>query len=331
MSENGSLRAGVVGVGSMGQHHARVYAHHDNVSLVGVADADAGAAQRIAAEYDTDPLATEDLLEVVDAVSVVVPTRYHYEVARKALYRDVDVLVEKPLVKEPAEGARLVDLANERDRVLQVGHVERFNPAIRTLRDVLTDEEVIGIEAQRLGPPVDRDSTDSVVRDLMVHDLDIALSLVDGDVASVAATGARDGQHVVAHLQFEGDVVGQFTASRVTQQKVRRLAVTTEDCRINVDYADQDVEIHRLSVPAYVETDGDVRYRHESVIERPTVENGEPLAKELDEFVEAVVTGSRPPVTGEDGLRALELACEVDRQATAAEADERRAADDQAE
>ena len=314
MSENGSLNIGVVGVGSMGRHHARVYAQKCAVSLIGVADADADTAREVADDYDTTAMDTDELLTAADAVTIAVPTRYHRELTEQALDAGVHVLVEKPFVKEPAEGETLVEQAAERDLVLQVGHIERFNPAIQTLQDVLADHEVIGIEAQRLGPPVDRDTTDTVTHDLMVHDLDVALSLLSTGAASVSAAGAAAGQHVTAQVTFEDDTVGQFCASRVTQQKVRQLAVTTHDARITVDYADQDVRIHRHSVPAYVENDGDVRYRHESVIEQPTVANGEPLVHELDAFLEAVVTGGEPVVSGGDGLRALELVCDIDEQ-----------------
>lgn len=316
MSENGKLKTGVIGVGTMGRHHARVYAQNRDVSLVGIADADAETAAEVANDYGTTAMDVERLLTAADAVTIAVPTRYHYEVTKQALEANVHVLVEKPFVKEPEAGEALIELANEKDRVLQIGHIERFNPAIQTLQDVIVDHDVIAIEAQRLGPPVDRDTTDSVAHDLMVHDLDIALALLDTDVETISAAGACQGQHVTAQVTFEDDIVGRFCASRVTQQKVRRLSVTTHEARINVDYADQDVSIHRHSTPAYVENDGDVRYRHESVIEQPTVANGEPLVHELGSFVESVMTGSDPVVTGEDGLRALELVTAIDDQVT---------------
>jgi predicted dehydrogenase len=316
MSENGSLKTGVIGVGNMGRHHARVYDQNRAVSLVGVADADESTAREVANDYETDAMSVDELLDRADAVTIAVPTRYHHDLTAKALEAETHVLVEKPLVKDPAVGEKLVAQARRANLVLQVGHIERFNPAVQTLQDVIVDHDVIGIEAQRLGPPVDRDTTDSVAQDLMVHDLDIALALLDADVDTVSAAGNCGGQHVTTQLTFEDGTVGQFCASRVTQQKVRRLAVTTHDARITVDYADQDVRIHRHSVPAYVEDDGDVRYRHESVIEQPTVASGEPLVRELDAFVEAVITGSEPVVSGRDGLRALELVCEVDDQVT---------------
>lgn len=317
MSENDSLDVGVIGVGSMGRHHARVYAQNRAVSLVGVADADETVASEVAADYETTVMETTALLEAVDAVTIAVPTRYHYDLTEQALDESVHVLVEKPFVKDPSKGVSLVEQAAAADLVLQVGHIERFNPAVQTLQEVLADHDVIAIEAQRLGPPVDRDTTDAVAHDLMVHDLDVALSLLDSDVADISAVGTCDAQHVTAQVTFDDGTIGQFAASRVTQEKVRRLAVTAHDARITVDYADQHVRIHRHSVPAYVENDGDVRYRHESVIEQPTVANGEPLVRELDAFVEAVVTGSEPVVSGEDGLRALDIVCRIDDQVTA--------------
>jgi predicted dehydrogenase len=309
------LTAGVIGVGSMGRHHVRIYNDMDDVQLAGVADEDKEAAESVAAEYETSAWETEALLDEVDMVSIAVPTRFHYPLARKAITRGVHTLVEKPLTKDPEKGRTLVQGADSANVVLQVGHVERYNPAVRTLADIVPDLNVIAVEARRLGPPVDRDITDSAVLDLMIHDIDVVCSLVEGDVAGVTASGTSDGQHIAATLDFADGVVGNLTASRVTQQKIRDLAVTAESCRVHVDYADQTVHIHRHSVPEYVATDGDVRYRHESVIEQPTVDNGEPLAAELESFAEAIRTGDAPTVTGEDGLRALRIAREIDAQA----------------
>ena len=141
----------------------------------------------------------------------------------------------------------------------------------------------------------------------MIHDADILLSLVDSPVAAVSAAETAGDQYISATVEFENGVVATLTASRVTQQKVRTLSVTAEDCQVNVDYMAQSVQINRHSMPEYIETNGDIRYRHENITERPTVENGEPLKKELTAFVEAVETGCEPVVSAEDGIRALEL------------------------
>ncbi|WP_340101293.1 Gfo/Idh/MocA family oxidoreductase [Salinibaculum salinum] len=306
------LTAGVIGTGTMGGHHARVYAEHQAVDLVGVHDADHDRAVSVAEEYGTAALPLEALLAKADIVSIAVPTEYHYDVASQVIEAGVHLLIEKPLTEQPSRGEALVEQAQEKGVVLQVGHIERFNPAVQCIADIIPDLDVIAIDAHRLGPPIDRAISDSAVLDLMIHDLDVVCSLVDGDVTEVAATGTEDGEYATATVSFEGDVVGQFTASRVTQQKVRELSITAKECRVNVDYADQTVHLHRRSVPEYVEKDGDVRFRHESLVERPTVDNGEPLKREIDAFVEAVREGTDPVVSGRDGLRALSLARQID-------------------
>ncbi|MFO7834805.1 MAG: Gfo/Idh/MocA family oxidoreductase, partial [Halohasta sp.] len=303
---------GVIGVGSMGQHHARVYQELPSAELVGVADVDAEAATETASQYGTEPTSVESLLSTAAAVSIAVPTSYHYDTAMDAIESGVGVLIEKPIAEEPAQGRELLVAAEEAGVTLQVGHIERFNPAVRTLETVAGDLDVIAVDSQRLGPPAGREIADSVATDLMIHDADVLLSLVDAPVADVYAAETAGDQYVAATVEFETGVVATLTASRVTQQKVRTLSITAESCRVTVDYIDQSVRINRHSLPEYVETDGEVRYRHENVVERPTVENGEPLKKELTAFVEAVRTGSEPIVTAADGVRALELVQRVE-------------------
>jgi predicted dehydrogenase len=308
----GTTAVGVFGVGHMGAHHARVLSELPEADLVGVHDADADRAAAVATEHDTRVLDADALIERADALSVAVPTRYHHDVASRAIEAGVDVLVEKPFVETPAEAHDLIDRANRTGVTLQVGHVERFNPAVRALADVLPDLSVIAVDARRLGPPVDRDGTTGVTRDLMIHDVDVLRSVVDAEVVGVDAVGTREGGYVSALLRFGNGVVATLQASRVTQQKVRTLSVTADDARVNLDYIDQSVRVHRHSLPEYVEADGEVRYRHESVIEQPTVGNGEPLTAELAGFLRAAREGTAPRVTGEDGLRALELAWRIE-------------------
>jgi predicted dehydrogenase len=312
MSHSNPVNAGVIGVGSMGRNHARVYDELSNTDLVGVSDADGDQADRVAAEHDTRSTSRNSLLAAADVVSVAVPTPYHYETAMAAVDRGVDVLVEKPLVSDPENGRALIDAARRQGVTVQVGHVERFNPAVRALDDVVSDLDVIAVEAQRLGPPRDREIQDSAVLDLMTHDIDVLLALVDADVETLHATGVRDNRHATATFEFGDGTMATLTASRVTQQKIRRLAITAEEARVNVDYASRSVEIHRHSMPEFIAENGDLRYRHESIVERPTVHNGEPLRKEIESFVAAATTGAEPVVTAEDGLRVLEIAREID-------------------
>jgi len=306
------IRTGVVGVGSMGRHHARVYSELPTVDLVGVCDSNKERAREVADQFDTRAMDRGELLSRADGVSIAVPTRFHEAVGRAAIQAGTHVLIEKPFVDDPDVGRELLSDARDRDLVVQVGHIERYNPAVIALQDVMLEVDPIAFAARRQGPPVDRDTVDSVVYDLMIHDIDVVCSLADEPVTDVSAVGAAGGDHVVAHLEFADGLVASLTASRVTQERVRDLAVTAEDCHVDVDYMDQSVQIHRHSLPEYVATNGDVRYRHESVIERPTVETGEPLKNELSSFVDAVRNGEEPKTTGEDGVHAVELARRVE-------------------
>ena len=314
MSNTHKVQTGVIGVGSMGRHHARVYSQLHDCQLVGIADADGDRASEIAEEYGTDVLSTEELVEQADAVTISTPTQYHYDLAMACIDAGTHILVEKPLVKKRQRGTELIDRADDSDIVLQVGHIERFNPVTQTLYDVVSGLNVIAIKAERLGPPPNRRIEDSAVTDLMIHDIDIVRSLLDASVASVSATGNADGRYATATLEF-GDVITNLTASRLTQRKVRQLTITAEECYVVVDYIDQDIQIHRNSVPEYVVENGDVRYRHESLIENPAVDNGEPLECELRSFLTSIRDGIQPKVTGRDGLQALELAKEINEKA----------------
>ncbi len=323
MSE--TLRVGVVGVGSMGENHARVYSELRDVELVGVTDLDQGQARRVAETYGTESRSLSGLLAACDGVSVAVPTAAHRGTVTSCLDAGVHVLVEKPIADSVEAGRELAARAREAGLVLQVGHVERFNPAVEALGSVLEGLEVIAVEAERLGPPVDRSGTDGVVLDLMIHDLDVVRSILGTEPESIGAMGAGDGAYATARMAFPDEVIVSLTASRITQKKVRRLTVTARECLVEVDYLTQSVRIHRNSYPEYVADDGRSRYRHESVVERPRVEAGEPLRRELEGFLDACRNGTEPPVTAEDGIRALELAVRIDRLAAAGDRIEVRA------
>ena len=313
MSRTEPIRAGVVGVGSMGQNHARVYAELPGVELVGVADVDAERASEVAASHDTAALAKGKLLDRAEAVSIAVPTAHHASLARECIEAGVDVLVEKPFVSEPSEGRALEALADEQGVIVQVGHVERFNPAVQAVSEILSDQEILAVDAQRLGSPRERTIADNAVMDLMIHDIDVLLSLIDEDVTTVNALGAEENRYIDAQLRFESGIVASLTASRVTQKKIRQLSITTRECWIAVDYIDRSVAIHRHSLPEYVERKSGMHYRHEGVVEQPMVDSGEPLKEELASFVDCVRERKTPLVTAADGLRALSVAHKIDR------------------
>lgn len=307
-----TVSVGVIGVGRMGRNHARVYKELPGVDLVGVADADAERAGRIADEYGTSALDTDELLDEATAVSVAVPSEYHYEVARDALDAGVHTLVEKPFVRRIEHGKELIALADEQNCRLQVGHVERFNPAVSEMSGVLDGMDVVAVEAKRLGPPIKPTPEDDPVMDLMIHDLDILFSLFGDDVTAASAT-APSPEHVLAQLEFDDGPTASLTASRCTQKKVRTLTITAREALVELDYTDQSIRVHRHSVPEYIEQNGDVRYRHGSIVEHPLVESAEPLRAELAGFRDAVTEETDPRVSGREGLRAVQFANRLQR------------------
>ncbi|WP_435346440.1 Gfo/Idh/MocA family oxidoreductase [Haloarchaeobius sp. HRN-SO-5] len=307
------LAAGVIGVGNMGANHARVYADLPETRLVGVTDADAETAQSVARKHGVPALPQSALLERADVVSVAVPTPYHVETAKACIDAGVHVLVEKPFVHDVEAGRDLIRYARNEGVTLQVGHVERFNPAVQALQTFVDDLDVVAMSARRLGPPPSDGGRDSVMLDLMVHDFDVLTTLVDAEVQTMSAVGTLSDRHVSAQLRFDDGTVATLDASRATQQKVRELTVTAGECYVTLDYLAQSLELYRHSLSEVVADDGNVRHRTASVVERPIVENGEPLRNELRSFVEAVRTGTEPEVTGEDGIRAVELAQRVEQ------------------
>lgn len=306
MSDRRPLRVGVVGVGNMGAHHARVYSELKDVDLVGVADADVDRADAVAEEHGTIPRPTEALIADADAVSIAVPTAAHYDIARQCLDAETDILVEKPFVDDLAEGRRLARMADDRDLILQVGHIERFNPAVEAMLDLVDPSDIVAVRADRLGPPVGRAVSDGVVMDLMIHDIDLLLHLM-GERPERLAGVSREESYASVLFEFENDAVATITASRVTQRKVRSMAVTIPDRHIVVDFIDQSIKIHRRSRPAYLQDETDMRYRHESIIEQPLIESAEPLKIELGSFLEAVRERRPPVVTADEGLRAISV------------------------
>ncbi len=308
-------KVGVIGVGNMGSQHARIYNSLQESTLVGVVDEDRQTAIEVANTYETSVLSQEELIDRVDAVSIVVPTQHHYEIARDCIESDVDILVEKPFVAVPDQGAKLIELAEKREVLIQVGHVERFNPAVMALKDVLAETDVLAYEVRRLGPDTGRKIQDSVVIDLMIHDIDIVRTLVGSDPESVNATGSHGGRHATATLKFGDETMATLTASRITQRKVRQLGIATEDSYVSVDYLDRQIEIYRGSMKQLVDRDGERRYRHESVIELPFIENTEPLKNEITDFLQTIKEGRTPTVSAQEGLNAVKLAKEIEHRA----------------
>ena len=307
----------VVGAGIMGANHARVLHTMSQCDLVAVVDEDVVRGRAVSEASGCDYLSTtEELLGLVDAVVVATPTPTHASVGQELLRAGVDVLIEKPLASSPAECHLLVQAAVDSGQLLMAGHIERFNPAVLELMRLADDP--VHMEFTRIGPFSPRVSSD-VVLDLMIHDIDLALSLARADVTSVSALGrsvVTDSLDVASALiSFGNGVTATLTASRVAQTKVRQVEVTQREAFIAADLVRQDVTISRLHHSEFLSERGPT-YRQTGLIEIPFLEQrGEPLALELTHFVECVTERRAPLVGGEEGRRALEIAYEVRRSA----------------
>lgn len=315
-----TLRAAVVGAGAMGRHHARVYDALDETTLVGVCDPDAAAADWVAARYRVPAYADHRALidgARPDLVSVVVPTLLHVPVALDALAAGAHVLVEKPIAPTVEDATRLIDAARAAGRVLTVGHVERFNPAVRELKARLDDGalgRVFTVQARRLGPFPARVRDVGVVVDLATHDLDVMRWLVGGEVERVHAETARriHTEHedlLCGLLRFAGGEIGLLDINWLTPTKVRQLSVTGERGHFVADYLRQDLRFYEnVAADRHWESFGVLQGVGEGTMTRLHIPQREPLAEELRAFAAAAAGDAPPVVTGEDGRAALALA-----------------------
>lgn len=315
------LRIGVIGVGNMGQHHARVLGLLKDVELVGISDINVERGLDTASKYRVRFFEDyHDLLEHVDAVCIAVPTRLHQSVGMAALKAGVHVLIEKPIAASIAEAEALVNLAAECQCILQVGHIERFNPAFQELSKVLKTEELLALEAHRMSPYSDRANDVSVVLDLMIHDIDLLLELSNSQVVKLTASGSRasnSGQldYVTATLGFANGIVATLTASKVTHRKIRRIAAHCKNSLTEADFLKNEILIHRQTTANYKTDYGQVLYRQDGLIEKVQTSNIEPLHAELEHFVQCVRGGLQPSVGGIQALKALRLASLIEQMA----------------
>ncbi len=307
------MRTAVVGVGYLGRFHAQKYAALPNSRLVGIADPSAAARDAVAAELGVAAHADHrDLLGRVDAVSIVTPTPLHHAVAKAFLEAGAHVLVEKPLTVTVEEGIDLVDTARRTGRILQVGHLERFNAAVHAMQPVLTVPRFV--ESARLAPFKVRGTEVDVVLDLMIHDIDLILSIVRSPVVSVDAIGSsvfsKEIDIANARLRFANGCVANATASRISMKTERRLRVFQDDAYVSVDLQQKVLTVIRKGVG--VGADG----MPQVAIEETSYEQGDALRAEIEAFLHAAETGGAPPVTGEDGLLALRTAVAITEQVT---------------
>ena len=300
------LRVGVVGVGYLGRFHTLIYSRMDNVELVGVSDSDLQQAEQVAAEAGTRVLSIEDMLDQVDAVSIVVPTTLHLEIARPFLQKGVHMLLEKPISSTVEEGREIVDLAKESGATLQIGHLERYNAGIMALAEHI--EQPRFIDAQRMGGFKARATDVDVISDLMIHDIDIIMSLIDSEITSISASGTAvltDHLDIAnARLEFANGAAANVTASRISKEDSRRIRVFEPKHYLSLDFIGQRLE-RATAVPSK-ESEWD-----EIVSDVVDIDPVMPLDEELASFVDAIIYNKSPLVDGETGLKALDVALQI--------------------
>ena len=307
------VKVGVIGIGNMGWHHARVLSLLRDADLVGVADPDSDrgelANQQFGCRWFPD---YRSMLSEVEAVCIAVPTLLHHAVGMACLDAGLHVLIEKPIAASQEEAAALIAASNRAGRLLQVGHIERFNPAFRELIKVVANEEVVVLEGRRHSPHADRANDVSVVLDLMIHDIDLVLELAQAPVVRLAAAGGRSAEgpidYVNATLGFENGVVASLTASKMSHRKIRSLSAHCRSSLVETDFLNHTLHIHRRAHEWYSADHGELLYRNDGFIEEVSTTSIEPLYAELEHFLQCVRGRETPAVDGLQASRALRLA-----------------------
>ena len=307
------VKVGVIGIGNMGWHHARVLSLLKDAELVGVADPDPDRGQLAQEQFGCQWFPDHHtLLADVEAVCIAVPTLLHHSVGLACLESGVHVLIEKPIAASQDEATALIQAARKAGRLLQVGHIERFNPAFRELTKVVANEEVVVLEGRRHSPHSDRANDVSVVLDLMIHDIDLVLELAQAPVVRLAAAGGRSGEgpidYVNATLGFENGVVASLTASKMSHRKIRSLSAHCRSSLVETDFLNHTLHIHRRAHEWYSADHGELLYRNDGFIEEVSTTSIEPLYAELEHFLQCVRGRETPAVDGLQASRALLLA-----------------------
>ena len=301
------VKVGIIGVGYLGTQHARILSYLEKAELIGVADIDFKKAMVIGNRHGVKYYDKyENMLDEIDAGIVATPTSEHFDISMKLLKEGKSVLVEKPITETVEQAEELVSVANKNGLILQIGHLERFNPAVEALEDLISEPKFI--EVQRLGSFSARSLDIDVVLDLMIHDLDIIMALIKDEVKVIRSSGI----HVLsdkidianARLEFASGCIATLTASRVHQGKVRKLRIFEPTSYYSIDYIDQEVKIFPLN-------------GRQTDIKTLKIKKEEPLKKELQNFFRCIIDGKKRKVTGEEGLQALRLAYSVLNEAEA--------------
>jgi len=309
------VRIGIIGVGKMGTYHANVLSilNHD-VDFIGVYDINPQRSNYIAQKYHTTSFPTmEKLVEQIDGVCIAVPTPLHYQIAKKVLEAGVNTLVEKPIACSVEEAQDLIDTAREKGLICQVGHVERFKGAVTELKKIV--EEPYLVEARRLSPWVEKDWDTGVVLDLMIHDIDIVLSLIRSRLIHIDAVGRviKSPYEDVASalLQFENGTIAHITSSRLSETRIRTMSISQNKAFIYLNFESQDINIYRGASTSFFILPQEITYKQESIVERVLVQKENALKEELEHFAHCIMGKASPIVSGEDDIYTLSIALKI--------------------
>ena len=305
------IKVGVLGVGKMGEYHVGILSENRDVALNGISDASEERGRVISERYGVPYFKDfKEMLKQVDVAVVAVPTRLHHQIGMEVLNAGIHVLLEKPCSDNLEHARELFSLADSKNLILHIGHVERFNGAVQELHKLVDDP--ILVECKRMGPFVERMKDDSVVLDTMIHDIDIILNLIGSKVARMNVMGrsvfSKKDDVVSVQLKFENGCIANIIASRASQNKERTLSITEKDSYIILDYTDQEIYVHRQSSSDYMLTKDSLRYKQESLIERIFVHKDNPLKLEIQHFLDCVKNGTPRKVAVDNELYSLEIA-----------------------
>jgi predicted dehydrogenase len=307
-------KVGIIGVGHMGQYHVNVAVSIPQIEVSGIYDTDSQRLKEISNKFLTKPYTNlDELIHDSDALIIAVPTKFHFEVAKRCLEAGKHILVEKPMTQTVEQAKELVDLAEKQGLILQVGHVERFNGAILEIKKII--DNPFFIETKRLAPFNPRISDVGVVLDLMIHDLDIILNLIPSEIKSLHARGIKAFSEyedvAIALIQFESGTIANLVASRATQNKIRLLTITQEKSYVVLDFATQDIDIYRMASSAYLMTKEELKYKQESFVEKIFVHKDNPLKLEQLHFINCILGNEEPIVPNSKDILTLTYAYQI--------------------
>ena len=301
----------LIGIGRMGQFHLNVINQINSINLSGIYDSDEKHLNEISSKYNINKFGSlDEAIDKCDAVIIASPTKFHFDIAKKSIQKGKHVLVEKPMTENFIQAEELETMVKEKNIIFQVGHVERFNGAVQELHHIIENPYLI--EARRLAPFTPRITDVGVVFDIMIHDLDIVTSLVKKPLIRFSASGKRiktkNEDIASALLEFEGNTIATISASRVTQEKIRTLSISSEEAHFILDYATQDITIHRQAASqSKIKTSIGINYTQESIIERVFIHRDNPLKLEDEHFANCILGKDKKLVSIEDDVRTIKL------------------------